>query len=59
VSLGSLQQLKLACVAGLTDTGITSLSRVTGLQQLSVVAPQNKGLTQASLVALAPLRDLR
>jgi hypothetical protein len=53
------QALKLCRVAGLTDAGIASLSRVTALRELSVEAPLNRALTQGSLAQLAPLRELR
>jgi hypothetical protein len=59
LALPSLQQLKLSHVAGLCDEGVEALSRLTGLVELSVVAPHNKGLTQSSLALLAPLRGLR
>ncbi len=58
-SLVSLQQLKLAHVAGLTDAGICGLSCLTGLTELCVLAPANKAVSQGSLVALTPLRDIR
>ncbi|WIA18364.1 hypothetical protein OEZ85_009828 [Tetradesmus obliquus] len=59
LALPSLQQLKLCHVSGLCDEGVEALSRLTGLVELSVVAPHNKGLTQSSLALLAPLRSLR
>lgn len=59
LALPSLQQLKLCHVSGLCDEGVEALSRLTGLVDLSVVAPHNKGLTQSSLALLAPLRSLR
>eukprot|EP00882_Tetradesmus_deserticola_P003943 GHRQ01004169.1.p1 GENE.GHRQ01004169.1~~GHRQ01004169.1.p1 ORF type:complete len:540 (+),score=233.07 GHRQ01004169.1:193-1812(+) len=59
MALPSLQQLKLCHVSGLCDEGVVALSRLTGLVELSVVAPHNKALTQRSLAALAPLRGLR
>jgi hypothetical protein len=59
LALPSLQQLKLSHVAGLCDEGVEALSRLTGLVDLSVVAPHNKALTQSSLALLAPLRCLR
>lgn len=46
-------------MSGLCDEGVEALSRLTGLVELSVVAPHNKGLTQSSLALLAPLRSLR
>jgi hypothetical protein len=58
-SLVSLQQLKLAHVAGLSDAGIRGLSCLTGLTELCVLAPTNKAVSQGSLVALTPLRDIR
>lgn len=58
-SLASLQQLKLAHVAGLSDAGIRSLSSLTGLTELCVLAPTNKAVSQSSLMALTPLRDIR
>jgi hypothetical protein len=57
--LVSLQQLKLSHVAGLSDAGIRGLSYLTGLTELCVLAPANMAVTQGSLEALAPLRDLR
>lgn len=59
LALPQLQTLKLSRVAGLSDAGVSALSRVASLQDLSVAAPHNKVLTQASLAALAPLRNLR
>jgi hypothetical protein len=59
LALPNLQQLKLSHVSGLCDEGVEALSRLTGLVELSVVAPHNKALTQSSLVLLAPLRGLR
>uniref|UniRef100_A0A383VIH7 F-box domain-containing protein n=1 Tax=Tetradesmus obliquus TaxID=3088 RepID=A0A383VIH7_TETOB len=59
LALPSLQQLKLCHVSGLCDEGVEALSRLTGLVELSVVAPHNKALTQSSLALLAPLRSLR
>lgn len=59
LALPSLQQLKLCHVSGLCDEGVEALSRLTGLVELSVVAPHNKGLTQSSLDLLAPLQSLR
>lgn len=59
-SLDSLQHLKLSHVAGLTDTAIArGLSHLTALTELCVLAPQNSAVSQASLAALAPLRDIR
>lgn len=58
-SLVNLQQLKLAHVAGLSDAGIRGLSCLTGLTELCVLCPTNKAVSQDSLVALAPLRDIR
>jgi hypothetical protein len=58
-SLVSLHQLKLSHVAGLTDAGICGLSCLTGLTELCVLAPSNKAVSQDSLAALAPLRDVR
>eukprot|EP00878_Enallax_costatus_P036691 GHUV01041228.1.p1 GENE.GHUV01041228.1~~GHUV01041228.1.p1 ORF type:complete len:404 (+),score=134.30 GHUV01041228.1:64-1212(+) len=57
--LHNLQQLKLSHVAGVSDEGISSLSRLTGLLELSVLGPHNKALSQNSLAALAPIRGLR
>lgn len=57
--LVSLQRLKLSHVAGLSDCGLRGLSCLTGLTELSVLAPANKAVSQDSLQALAPLRDMR
>ncbi len=46
-------------VSGLADDGIESLRCLTLLSELAVVAPQNRAVTQASMHALAPLRNLR
>lgn len=54
-----LQQLKLSHVAGVSDEGITALSRMTGLLELSVLGPHNRALSQNSLASLAPIRGLR
>lgn len=59
LSLPSLQRLKLSHVAGLCDAGVASLSRLTGLLELAVLAQHNRQLTQGPLGALATLRDLR
>jgi hypothetical protein len=58
-AMPDLQQLKLAHVAGLCNSGVSALSRLTALQQLTLVAPRNKAVTQASLHSLAGLRELR
>lgn len=58
-TLPELQQLRLANVSGLTDDGVAALSVLTALNDLAVLAPLNRSLTQTGMRALAPLKALR
>ena len=54
-----LARLRLSGVAGLTDGALAALARLTALEELAVLAPLNRAVTQQGLLALAPLRGLR
>jgi hypothetical protein len=46
-------------VCGLSDAALASLAGLHALEELAVVAPHNRLVTQRGLEALAPLRSLR